>query len=89
MPAQASACAHRERAATACLQLSHGFPSVEKLLLAKPCWLGKGLLSLAGEEGLWFSSVVRVCEQLPGRDVLSSCWAGACEGGLGVEGLCP
>lgn len=51
MPAQASACAHRERAATACLQLSHGFPSVEKLLSAKPCWLGKGLLSLAGEEG--------------------------------------
>lgn len=52
--------------------------------------VGKGLLSLAREEGpLWFSLVVRVCEWSPGMDVVSSCWAEAREGGLGVAGLCP
>lgn len=57
---------------------------------SQPSPVGKGLLSLAGEEGPpWFSSVVSVCEQLPGRRVVSSCWAEACEGGLGMEGVCP
>lgn len=56
----------------------------------QPGPMGKGLLSLAREEGLlWFGSVVRVCEWSPGMDVLSSCWSEACEGGRGVEGLCP
>lgn len=43
--------------------------------------VGRGLLSLAREEGpLWFGSVVRLCEWSP---------AEACKGARGVEGLRP